>query len=82
MGLLGGDASRIHVNPDCGLKTRRWEEVLPSLHNMVAAARLVRAELGAGIATAGTSAAANGAAPVSTGAKAGAGSCTAGCCLP
>lgn len=22
-GLLGGDASRIHVNPDCGLKTRR-----------------------------------------------------------
>lgn len=34
-GLLGGDASRIWVNPDCGLKTRRWEEVLPALRNMV-----------------------------------------------
>lgn len=22
-GLLGGDATRIHVNPDCGLKTRK-----------------------------------------------------------
>ncbi|PSC76117.1 5-methyltetrahydropteroyltriglutamate-homoc ysteine s-methyltransferase isoform A [Micractinium conductrix] len=44
-GLLGGDASRIHVNPDCGLKTRRWEEVLPSLRNMVAAAQQLRAEL-------------------------------------
>ncbi len=30
------------VNPDCGLKTRQWEEVLPSLANMVAAALLVR----------------------------------------
>ena len=27
------------INPDCGLKTRRWEEVLPALKNMVAAAR-------------------------------------------
>ncbi|KAL4447714.1 hypothetical protein ABPG75_004933 [Micractinium tetrahymenae] len=47
-GLLGGDAARIHVNPDCGLKTRKWEEVLPSLRNMVKAAALVRAELAAG----------------------------------
>ncbi|EFN57923.1 hypothetical protein CHLNCDRAFT_141995 [Chlorella variabilis] len=47
VGLLEGDACRIHVNPDCGLKTRRWEEVLPSLRNMVAAAHLVRAELAA-----------------------------------
>lgn len=47
VGLLGGDASRIHCNPDCGLKTRKWEEVLPSLRNLVAAAQLVRAELGA-----------------------------------
>ncbi|MDR1318244.1 MAG: 5-methyltetrahydropteroyltriglutamate--homocysteine S-methyltransferase, partial [Treponema sp.] len=30
------------VNPDCGLKTRRWDEAYPSLENMVAAARRVR----------------------------------------
>ena len=35
---------RIWVNPDCGLKTRRDEEVWPSLTNMVAAARELRAE--------------------------------------
>ncbi|MCC7253043.1 5-methyltetrahydropteroyltriglutamate--homocysteine S-methyltransferase [Hyphomicrobium sp.] len=34
---------QIWVNPDCGLKTRRWEEVVPALKNMVAAARKVRA---------------------------------------
>jgi 5-methyltetrahydropteroyltriglutamate--homocysteine methyltransferase len=33
---------RLWVNPDCGLKTRRWEEVLPALKNMVAAARTAR----------------------------------------
>lgn len=33
---------RLWVNPDCGLKTRRWEEVIPSLTNMVAAARELR----------------------------------------
>ena len=33
---------RIWVNPDCGLKTRRWEEVEPSLRNMVAAAKEMR----------------------------------------
>lgn len=33
---------RLWVNPDCGLKTRRWEEVDPALHNMVAAARQLR----------------------------------------
>lgn len=43
--VLGGDATRIHVNPDCGLKTRRWEEVIPALRNMVEAARQVREEL-------------------------------------
>ena len=37
---------QIWVNPDCGLKTRRWEEVRPSLVNMVAAAQVMRAELG------------------------------------
>ena len=33
---------RLWVNPDCGLKTRTWEEVLPALTNMVAAARTLR----------------------------------------
>jgi 5-methyltetrahydropteroyltriglutamate--homocysteine methyltransferase len=30
------------VNPDCGLKTRGWAEVVPSLKNMVAAAEALR----------------------------------------
>ncbi|MDX6660412.1 MAG: 5-methyltetrahydropteroyltriglutamate--homocysteine methyltransferase [Solirubrobacteraceae bacterium] len=34
---------RLWVNPDCGLKTRRWEEVLPALEHMVAATRRRRA---------------------------------------
>ncbi len=34
---------RLWVNPDCGLKTRRWEEVRPALQNLVAAARQARA---------------------------------------
>jgi 5-methyltetrahydropteroyltriglutamate--homocysteine methyltransferase len=36
-------AARLWVNPDCGLKTRGWEEVIPALRNMVAAARTLRA---------------------------------------
>jgi len=39
------DPSRLWVNPDCGCKTRRWEEVRPAVANMVAAARRLRAEL-------------------------------------
>jgi len=35
---------QIWVNPDCGLKTRRWEEVKPAVANMVAAARQLRAQ--------------------------------------
>lgn len=35
-------AERVWVNPDCGLKTRRWEEVRPALTNLVAAARALR----------------------------------------
>lgn len=35
-------AERLWVNPDCGLKTRAWEEVIPALTNMVAAARTLR----------------------------------------
>ena len=36
-------AERLWVNPDCGLKTRQWAEVIPALSNMVAAARTLRA---------------------------------------
>jgi len=36
---------QIWVNPDCGLKTRRWEEVIPALKNMVAAAKMLREEI-------------------------------------
>ena len=32
------------VNPDCGLKTRGWEEVRASLSNMIAATRQLRQE--------------------------------------
>ena len=35
-------AERLWVNPDCGLKTRQWAEVIPALTNMVAAARTLR----------------------------------------
>ncbi len=44
-------AERIWVNPDCGLKTRRWEEVIPSLRNMVTAARRLRERYGTPIPT-------------------------------
>ncbi len=36
-------AERLWVNPDCGLKTRQWAEVIPALTNMVAAAKTLRA---------------------------------------
>ncbi|HEY1094451.1 MAG TPA: 5-methyltetrahydropteroyltriglutamate--homocysteine S-methyltransferase [Glycomyces sp.] len=36
---------RVWANPDCGLKTRRYEEVRPSLEGLVAAARAVREQL-------------------------------------
>jgi 5-methyltetrahydropteroyltriglutamate--homocysteine methyltransferase len=36
-------AERLWVNPDCGLKTRQWAEVIPALTNMVAAAKALRA---------------------------------------
>lgn len=35
-------AERLWVNPDCGLKTRGWEEVRASLENLVATARELR----------------------------------------
>ncbi|VVE12122.1 5-methyltetrahydropteroyltriglutamate--homocysteine S-methyltransferase [Pandoraea anhela] len=37
-------AERLWVNPDCGLKTRQWAEVIPALQNMVAAAKTLRAQ--------------------------------------
>lgn len=33
---------QLWVNPDCGLKTRSWNEVIPSLKNMVSAAKKMR----------------------------------------
>ena len=39
------DPEQLWVTPDCGLKTRRYEEVEPALRNMVDAAREVRREL-------------------------------------
>ena len=47
--LLSLARKRLHdgqlwVNPDCGLKTRKWEEVKPALVNMVEAARNLRLE--------------------------------------
>ena len=36
--------TQLWINPDCGLKTRKWEEVRPSLANMVEAVRIVRAQ--------------------------------------
>lgn len=35
-------AERLWINPDCGLKTRKWEEVEPALRAMVQAAKHVR----------------------------------------
>jgi len=35
-------AERLWVNPDCGLKTRQWSEVVPALINMVEAAKTMR----------------------------------------
>ncbi|MDK2921111.1 MAG: 5-methyltetrahydropteroyltriglutamate--homocysteine methyltransferase [Desulfonauticus sp.] len=33
------------INPDCGLKTRKWEEVIPALKNMVTISKNLRKEL-------------------------------------
>ena len=38
-------AEQVWVNPDCGLKTRGWEEVRPALVAMVAAAKNMRAKV-------------------------------------
>ena len=36
------DDGQLWINPDCGLKTRKWDEVKPALVHMVAAARQAR----------------------------------------
>ena len=36
---------QLWINPDCGLKTRKWEEVNPSLKNIVIAVKNVREDL-------------------------------------
>ena len=46
--LLVLSPDQVWVNPDCGLKTRRWEEVKPALTTMVAATRAARARLSDG----------------------------------
>ncbi len=33
---------QLWINPDCGLKTRKWSEVKPSLENMVKAVKLLK----------------------------------------
>jgi 5-methyltetrahydropteroyltriglutamate--homocysteine methyltransferase len=35
-------ADQLWINPDCGLKTRSWDEVIPSLKAMVSAAKSMR----------------------------------------
>lgn len=40
------EKEKLWINPDCGLKTRSIKETVPSLRNLVAAARKVRDELG------------------------------------
>lgn len=42
--------NRLWINPDCGLKTRRWSEVTPALGNMVSAARTLREKYSAEVA--------------------------------
>ncbi|XVF69328.1 hypothetical protein PTKIN_Ptkin11bG0072000 [Pterospermum kingtungense] len=39
------ESNILWVNPDCGLKTRKYSQVQPALSNMVAAAKLIRTQL-------------------------------------
>lgn len=39
------ESNILWVNPDCGLKTRKYTEVKPALTNMVDAAKLIRKQL-------------------------------------
>ncbi|MBR8836873.1 MAG: 5-methyltetrahydropteroyltriglutamate--homocysteine S-methyltransferase [Stigonema ocellatum SAG 48.90 = DSM 106950] len=46
-GIANLPMKQIWVNPDCGLKTRRWSEVIPSIKNMVEAAKVLRVSVNA-----------------------------------
>ncbi|MEH2080327.1 MAG: 5-methyltetrahydropteroyltriglutamate--homocysteine S-methyltransferase [Nostoc sp.] len=46
-GIANLPVKQIWVNPDCGLKTRRWSEVIPALKNMVEATKVLREEVNA-----------------------------------
>ena len=37
-------ARQLWINPDCGLKTREWKEVIPALRNLVEAAKQLRVD--------------------------------------
>ena len=39
------DPDRMWINPDCGLKTRSWDEVTPALTHLVQAAKVARERL-------------------------------------
>lgn len=39
-----GDPAKVQVNPDCGLRTRRWSVAYPKLCNMVEGALMARSE--------------------------------------
>ncbi|MGH2686026.1 MAG: hypothetical protein ACRDJP_11230, partial [Actinomycetota bacterium] len=41
-----GDPARIHVIPDCGLRTRSWDVAYAKLENMVAGVELAKSSLG------------------------------------
>jgi 5-methyltetrahydropteroyltriglutamate--homocysteine methyltransferase len=41
-----GDPGRIHVTPDCGLRTRSWDVAYRKLQNMVEGTQLAKATLG------------------------------------
>ncbi|MBD2261321.1 methionine synthase II (cobalamin-independent) [Pseudanabaena sp. FACHB-2040] len=44
-GIANLPTEQIGANPDCGSKTRRWEEEVPTLKNRVAAAQTLREEI-------------------------------------
>jgi 5-methyltetrahydropteroyltriglutamate--homocysteine methyltransferase len=43
-------SANLWVNPDCGLKTRNWDEVTPALENMLQATKIARARFNQSVA--------------------------------
>ncbi|WP_457622658.1 5-methyltetrahydropteroyltriglutamate--homocysteine S-methyltransferase [Persephonella sp.] len=43
------DKNLVWINPDCGLKTRGWEETIPALKNMVKVAEILREKYGSSL---------------------------------